>query len=233
MDGHVIVDKELGTLVLKVNARARRMVFRMKDGLLCVTVPPATTDAEVRKVVDKLRERLLCMYRKNLPPVIDFHYKLNADLFKLSLKSGTSPHFLLRTEGEETQIICPPQTDFAHEERQAWLRRVVEEAMRKQARVYLPPRLTCWARRYGLSFRSVRINSSHGHWGSCSAKKDITLSSYLLLLPLHLVDYVLLHELCHTLEMNHSERFWAHLNRLTEGHAKALRAELKSYRTSL
>jgi predicted metal-dependent hydrolase len=85
----------------------------------------------------------------------------------------------------------------------------------------------------GLPYSSVKINSSQGRWGSCSARKDINLSYYLVLLPSHLIDYVLLHELCHTREMNHSERFWVLLNQFTEGKALALRGELRKYRTEI
>ena len=79
----------------------------------------------------------------------------------------------------------------------------------------------------------MKINSSRGRWGSCSARKDINLSYYLVLLPFRLIDYVLLHELCHTREMNHSERFWQLLDRFTGGKALALRKELKEYRTEI
>ena len=87
--------------------------------------------------------------------------------------------------------------------------------------------------RHGLPYERVKINSSSGRWGSCSARRNINLSYFLLLLPAHLIDYVLLHELAHTVEMNHGERFWALLNKLTDGKAEALRTELRQYRTEI
>ena len=54
-----------------------------------------------------------------------------------------------------------------------------------------------------------------------------------MLLPAHLMDYVVLHELAHTREMNHGPRFWELLDRMTEGRALALRKELRAYRRCL
>lgn len=66
--------------------------------------------------------------------------------------------------------------------------------------------------------------------GSCSSSRDISLSYYLMLLPAHLMDYVILHELAHTREMNHGPEFWRLLDSLTDHRAKALRKELQTYR---
>lgn len=131
------------------------------------------------------------------------------------------------------QIICPPDADFADENLQAWLRKVIEETLCRNAKVILPPRLQMLSAKHNLPYRSVKINSSHGRWGSCSAQGNINLSYYLVLLPAHLIDYVLLHELAHTREMNHGEGFWALLDKLTDGKAQPLREELKGYRTEL
>ena len=113
------------------------------------------------------------------------------------------------------------------------MRKVIEEALRRNAKIILPPRLYMLSQKHNLPYQSVKINSSCGRWGSCSARRNINLSFYLVLLPKHLIDYVLLHELSHTREMNHGERFWALLDELTEGKAQALRKELKQYRTEI
>jgi predicted metal-dependent hydrolase len=61
--------------------------------------------------------------------------------------------------------------------------------------------------RHSFHYTGVTVRNTQSRWGSCSAQKHINLSLSLMLLPEHLIDYVLLHELCHTVEMNHGERF--------------------------
>jgi len=229
----VIEDEELGRLVVRVNQRAKSLVFRTKSDAIYVSVPSGTTMKEIKQAVENLRGKLLASRRRLNRPLIDLNYKIDTEFFKLSLVSGDKEQFLANSRLGFMQIICPPTADFTDENLQDWLRKVIEESMRRNAKSILPPRLEHLSKQCGLPYASVKINSSQGRWGSCSGRKDINLSYYLVLLPSHLIDYVLLHELCHTREMNHSERFWALLNQLTEGKALALREELKKYRTEI
>jgi len=84
---------------------------------------------------------------------------------------------------------------------------------------------------HGFRFSDVKINKSTSRWGSCSFKKSINLSYFCLLLPPHLLDLIVLHELCHTREMNHGDKFWIHLDSVTGNRAKALTLELKKFST--
>lgn len=227
----ILEDKELGSLFVRVNARARRLTFRTKEDGIYVTVPPGTTLAEVKNAIEQLRSRLKAAKQKQARPLIDLNFKIDTEFFKLSLTSGQRERFLSRSELGEMQIICPPDADFSDANLQAWLRKVIEEALRRNAKIILPPRLYMLSTQHSLPYKSVKINSSSGRWGSCSARGNINLSYYLVLLPKHLIDYVLLHELTHTREMNHGERFWALLDKMTGGKAQALRNELKGYRT--
>ena len=99
--------------------------------------------------------------------------------------------------------------------------------MRKKAEEYLPPLVQYWSSLFDLPYNKVTISKARSRWGSCSSKRDISLSFYLMLLPAHLMDYVILHELAHTREMNHGPEFWELLNQLTDGKALALRKELR------
>ncbi|MDR0540592.1 MAG: M48 family metallopeptidase [Dysgonamonadaceae bacterium] len=104
-----------------------------------------------------------------------------------------------------------------------------EAEVRIRAKQYLPAELQRLARLHGFHYSRVKIRKSKTRWGSCSSKGIINLSFYLMLLPLHLIEYVLLHELCHTVEMNHSAAFWSLLDRHTQRPAKDLRKELRNY----
>ena len=228
---NVLEDNELGRFLIKVNTRARRLTFRTREDAIYVTIPPGTTLKEIKNAIEELRPRLRVARKKHTHPMIDLNFRIDTEFFKLSLVSGQRERFLSRSELGEMQIICPPGADFADAELQAWLRKVIEEALRRNAKIILPPRLYMLSQKHNLPYQSVKINSSSGRWGSCSARRTINLSYYLVLLPKHLIDYVLLHELSHTREMNHGERFWALLDELTEGKAQALRKELRQYRT--
>ena len=105
------------------------------------------------------------------------------------------------------------------------------EQLRAAAKATLPHRVAELATRHNLKYGKVSIRASRSKWGSCSTVGNISLSLYLMILPEHLRDYVILHELAHTVHHNHSPRFHALVNSLTDGQEKALARELKEYST--
>jgi predicted metal-dependent hydrolase len=81
----------------------------------------------------------------------------------------------------------------------------------RRAKESLTPWLGSMATESGLRINRVIIKNQRTRWGSCSVDGVISLNAKLLFLPPKLVRYVLMHELCHTLERNHTRRFWTHL----------------------
>ena len=104
-----------------------------------------------------------------------------------------------------------------------------EADLRYKANLFLPKELERLAKENGFVYKGVKIRKSKTRWGSCSSKQTINLSFYLMLLPQHLIEYVLLHELCHTVHLNHGSDFWALLDTCTNGRAKELRHEIRNY----
>jgi len=102
--------------------------------------------------------------------------------------------------------------------------------LRRQAQEYLPGRVETLAEAYGFSYTGLKIRKMTSRWGSCTSKNSINLNSWLVMLPDHLSDYVILHELVHTVHKNHSPRFWNKLDECTGGRSKEWRRELHRHR---
>lgn len=113
----------------------------------------------------------------------------------------------------------------------------VEDALwrilREEARAFLPGRVKTLAETHGFTFTGLKIRKMKSRWGSCTAKKGINLNSWLMMLPEHLADYVILHELVHTRHRDHSSKFWEAMDQVTGGTSKALRKELRDHRIML
>ena len=105
------------------------------------------------------------------------------------------------------------------------------EALRREAKRVLPAMVERLARENGFSYGRVTIRATRSKWGCCTSKNNLSLSLFLMTLPTHLQEFVVLHELCHTVHHNHSPRFHALVNALSNGHEKALARELKEYST--
>ena len=100
------------------------------------------------------------------------------------------------------------------------------EELRRAAKADLPARIE---RLSQLTYAKLTIRASRTKWGSCSGRNTISLSLFLMTLPEHLRDYVIVHELCHTVHHNHSPRFHALVDRMVGGNEKALNRELRAF----
>ena len=86
--------------------------------------------------------------------------------------------------------------------------RELDELARK-ARAYIPERVRCYAQKMGVSYGRITLRCQKTRWGSCSVKKNLNFNILLMLTPPEVIDSIVVHELCHLTEMNHSKRFYA------------------------
>ena len=103
------------------------------------------------------------------------------------------------------------------------------EELRRAAKADLPGRIARLSEATGLKYGKLSIRASRTKWGSCSGCNNISLSLFLMTLPEHLRDYVIVHELCHTVHHDHSPRFHALVDRLVGGREKPLNRELRGF----
>ncbi|MFH1715160.1 MAG: SprT family zinc-dependent metalloprotease [Elusimicrobiota bacterium] len=85
----------------------------------------------------------------------------------------------------------------------------IEKWYKEEAGKRFCERVELYANLNGVAVKSVRVNSAKSQWGSCNSKKDLSFTWRLIMAPRKVIDYVILHELCHINELNHSSRFWS------------------------
>lgn len=226
----IISDKDFGKIHFVVRRSARNITMRVKEDGLHVTTPPYRSITALLEAIAPFRERLRNVCSEVKPKPFDLNFSIEAECFRLKLETSPLKNFTVSMRDETVVIACPAHADFTTERVQTLVKNVVMRAMRKKAEEYLPPLVQYWSSLFDLPYNKVTISKARSRWGSCSSKRDISLSFYLMLLPAHLMDYVILHELAHTREMNHGPKFWELLNQLTDGKALALRKELRMHR---
>ena len=105
------------------------------------------------------------------------------------------------------------------------------ERLRREARAYIPATLSRLAKEHGFSYNALRISSARTRWGTCSSHNNISISLFVMLLPEHLREFIMLHELCHTRHHNHAASFHTLLDTIVGGKEKAYINELKAHLT--
>lgn len=232
-----ISDAEFGQILVRTNQRARNISFKGDGNGLTCTIPPYCTEEKLRRALEELRPRLRRMMERvearNIGARFMPNTRIDTEDFHFWLEEARVSRPTMQQK--KGQLVCyyPAGMDWDNPNLQSWLLKGVEESLRQHAKVLFPPRLEAFAKARGLSFNSVSIHKTKGRWGSCSSRGNINLSLYLMIVPRHLQDYVMQHELTHLVEMNHSDRFWALLDKAVGGKAIQYRDEMKNFDTSV
>ena len=99
---------------------------------------------------------------------------------------------------------------------------------KKQARQVITERVEKYAELYGYVYKRIRITSARTRWGSCSSKGSLNFPWRLVMAPMHIIDYVVIHELVHIKEQNHSKVYWNKVEQIMPDY-KERRAWLNDY----
>lgn len=224
-------DKELGKIIVKPDIRAKRIIARRKSGHILLTVPSGFKLKRLILVLDEMRPQLI-----KINPVKNQLISEDSVIETFSFTARISRTHLvenvkMRLKNGDLTVFIPTNFDLENIDAQHIVKEMIRYALRHEAKRILPKKTLEFAQRLNLKVTDVKINKSVSRWGSCSRKKSINFSFYLLLLPEKYINYVVLHELAHTVEMNHSEKFWKLLSEFCGEDAKALSKLVRKYKS--
>ncbi len=226
-----------GGLIINVKeykaSRTTRVIVH-SDCSITITCPPRTSKIAVGRFIEQcwdwITGSVKKMQQKPAPPK---HY---ITVFKSQgheLEYMVHEKNCIKVEFSDRKILVkyPKTLDICSSEVQKAAYKAIVMALKKESAEYLPKRLQELAVINGLSYKSFGITSTTSRWGSCSIRKDIRISCFVMALTYELIDLVLLHELAHTVHMNHSEAFHAKLNSMLPLHnEKELNKKLRDYK---
>lgn len=229
----------IGPVLFKANHRYKRLSIKLKPfEHVTVMFPPGYSSRKVLAFVEEKKAWITHNLKKiehleQRKTVFDEQSTFRTRSFQLKIEKGFHSDFRMTLNAGTLKMVYPAHISVTDPSVQNLIRKGIEEAMRVEAKVVLPEKVKNFARRYHFPYNKVFIKNLKSRWGSCSAVNNINLNLHLMRLPEHLIDYVVLHELCHTIEKNHGPGFWNLLNKVTGGKAKLLAAEMKQYRTTI
>lgn len=234
MANKIIYIKGIGEILLKKTKRARRLSIKVKpfDGVVAV-IPYSYSYKTAEKFILEKQEWIKNSLKK-METIEQKRTVFTEDTafctvwHCLKLEKAKGKRFYTQITDKEIKVKYPSDISIRDERIQAGIRKAIERSWLLEAMEILPAKTKELAKKHGFRYKELKIKNTVSRWGSCSYDNRINLSLHLMRLPEYLIDYVILHELCHTVEKNHGKNFWALLEKVSPG-AKKTAKELRKY----
>jgi predicted metal-dependent hydrolase len=228
-----ISDEEFGTITLRRSAGASHVRIRVApDGRLRASLPLYAPLFLVKRLIKSSRTELRAMLAEHSDATVFQDGMQIGKSHTLIVRRSSGNSLTAKRHGQQILVQLPENAELESAKVQRIVRDEVIKALRLEAKSYLPKRLAFLAAKNNTDYERVRFSHASGRWGSCSTNGTISLNIALMKLPFELIDYVLIHELSHVIEMNHSEAFWSHVQKGDPSY-KEHRRLLKDYSPSI
>ncbi len=190
-------------LIRRRGARRLTLSISRATGVATMTLPPRMPLATAHAFAETHRD-WLCARVEAMPDTIPFTDGMALPYRGRTLRVKRRDGRGVRLDGDTIEVGGAPEA----------LPGTLERWLRAQARTRLLARSTAHADTLGTSFSRIAIKDTRSRWGSCSSSGTLSYSWRVILAPDGVLDYLAAHEVSHLREMNHSQRFWAHVNTL-------------------
>ncbi len=205
----IIQDKEFGKITIRRSPRATQVRIRVApDGTLRASIPIYAPILLVKNLLKNSRQEIQKIMAQ-AKPVYQYVNGMQIGKSHTLIIQNTDNHTTtVATHGQQIIVKLPSNISPANPIISRQIRDAIIAALRLEAKSYLPKRLSYLAQKYGYKYSQIRFSHASGRWGSCSSNGTISLNIALMKLPFEQIDYVIIHELSHTIQMNHSKDFW-------------------------
>lgn len=225
----------VGDIKVRRSANIKYLRIRMAPGRgIWVSVPYGVGRKQVEAFVSENREwilhhrREMQVYEKDTGVGLGIGSEVKTKQHTLKIERTGESNPAYRIEGEVVTLFIPEGVCFDRVEK--YVQQFLVEIYKLEAEQYLPGRVKRYAEQFGFRYGRLSFRDNVSNWGSCSFENNISLNVKLMKLPDELIDYVILHELCHTVEKNHSDAFWKLVGLVCPDYVH-LRARLRKYNT--
>lgn len=206
--------------------RSRRKTLSLivePDGTLTVRAPLRMKEADIRGFIEQKKDWIKRKQVKAREEALPVRLYMDEERFwylgkevPLRIVPDGNPALVMEKSFKLTESAQPQAESIFT----AWYK--------KQARKVISERVELFARQHGFKVKKIRISSARTRWGSCSQKGTLSFAWRLVMAPLNVIDYVVVHELCHLKEMNHSKTFWVQVETILPDY-KTRRKWLKNH----
>lgn len=188
---------------------ARRLRLRIRADGIFLTLPPKVSELTIQQFLQASQDWMQEHWQK-------LQLAVPNEPTNTHITDSEQVAFPMLAKQWRVKIITEPSKKVVvHEDclllPQQHAEKLLKQWVLEQAKIYLPLRLSELAKQHQFNYQQCKVRHAKSRWGSCSSLGVINLNAALILMPVELMEYVLLHELCHTRQMNHSDKFWAEM----------------------
>lgn len=206
-DKIIEVEGILKNVILRRNTRIKRLSIKVgtHSGVV-VCIPRSVTNAQAVAFLQQKKEWVL----KHLQNIkyCDSKIPNQVSLATTVVIFQETEHNIPKIKEKDGVTVLSIPVCLLFEEKEQLKRQLLEKVLRVEAKSFLTKRVAELASIHGFQYGKLSFRNQKTLWGSCSYHNNISLNIQLMRLPLHLIDYVIIHELCHTVHKNHSAKFW-------------------------
>jgi predicted metal-dependent hydrolase len=213
----IILNQQRVPITVRRSSRAKRLSLQIESEKpeLILVVPRYALSMQIESFVKKQTSWIEKHWNQALEKAArkpKRHYKDGDTYFyfgeTLTLKLIPSLKWrpAIRVIGSNLEISLHQATTVS--EGKKAIKKAVQEFYRKKAEEVIHDRLMFFNEHYGLKYNRVTFRNQKTRWGSCSSAKNLNFNWRLIMAPIEIIDYVVVHELCHLKYMNHSAAYW-------------------------